>query len=151
MFRRKSSKTIKGIQVSRNELLKAKPIRNPGLEWTQDEKGVHIEIPRKKTLWFRIFSRLLPLTRGKRILLDEQGSFIWNLCTGENSFKTIAEGLSGKYKLPISNAEAALELYFVQLSKRGLMGFVLPESARKRYKRRFGNSAETKKEKKKRD
>jgi hypothetical protein len=148
VFRHKSSKIIKGVQVSRNELLKAKPIRNRGLEWTQDDKGVHIEIPRKKTLSFRIFSRLLPLTRSKRILLDEQGSFIWNLCTGENSFKSIAEGLSGKYKLPISNAEAALELYFAQLSKQGLVGFVLPESARKRYKRRFANLAEIKGEKK---
>jgi hypothetical protein len=149
VLRRKSSKTIKGIQVSRNELLKAKPIRNPGLEWTQDDKGVHIEIPRKKTLRFRIFfSRLLHLTRGKRILLDEQGSFIWSLCTGENSFKSIAEALSEKYKLPISNAEAALELYFAQLSKQGLVGFVLPESARKRYKRRFANSAEIEKREK---
>jgi len=37
----------------------------------------------------------------------------------------------------VSDAEAALDLYFVQLSKSGLVGFVLPESTRKRYHKRF--------------
>jgi len=40
----------------------------------------------------------------------------------------------------VSDAEAALDLYFVQLSKSGLVGFVLPESARKRYHRRLGRT-----------
>jgi len=43
----------------------------------------------------------------------------------------------------VSDAEAALDLYFVQLSKSGLVGFVLPESARKRYHRRLGRTEKT--------
>jgi len=130
--------------------LKSKPIWNPGLEWTQDEKGVHVKIPRRQTLFFRIFSKFLPFTRERRVLLDEQGSFIWNLCDGTNSIKTIAQSLNDKYDMPISHAEAALDVYFVQLSEQGLVGFVLPESARKRYKRKFGSSREMENEEKKR-
>jgi len=123
--------------------LKAKPVRNLRLEWTEDEKGVHVKIPPKKTL----LSKFLPLTRETRVLLDEQGSFIWNLCDGKNSIKTIAESLNKRYNMPISHAEAALDLYFIQLSKQGLVGFVLPESARKRYKRQFRKLDRDKKEK----
>jgi hypothetical protein len=39
-----------------------------------------------------------------------------------------------------SDAEAALDLYLVHLSKSGLIGFVLPESAKKRYHTRFGSA-----------
>jgi len=143
LSRHQSKKTIKGIQVSTEEFLKAKPVRNLRLEWTEDEKGVHVKIPPKKTL----LSKFLPLTRETRVLLDEQGSFIWNLCDGKNSIKTIAESLNKRYNMPISHAEAALDLYFIQLSKQGLVGFVLPESARKRYKRQFRKLDRDKKEK----
>jgi len=147
LSRHQLKKTIKGIQVSNDEFLKAKPVRNLGLEWTEDEKGVHVKIPPKKTLLFKIFSKFLPLTRETRVLLDEQGSFIWNLCDGKNSIKTIAESLNKRYNMPISHAEAALDVYFIQLSKQGLVGFVLPESTRKRYKRQFRSSTEMEKEK----
>lgn len=123
--------------------MKAKPLRNPGLEWAEDEKGVHVKIPRKQTFVFRTFSKLLPLTREKRVVLDEQGSFIWNLCDGKNSIKNIAKNLNNKYDMPIAHAEAALDVYFVQLSKRGLVGFILPKSAQKRYKRGFGSARDT--------
>jgi len=147
VFRRKSRKTLKGIQVSREEFLKAKPVRNPGLEWSEDENRVHVTIPPKKTFLHRISTKLLPLTREKRIVLDEQGSFIWNLCDGKTSIKIIAKSLNAKYDMPISYAEAALDVYFVQLSKKGLVGFSLPESTRKRYTRRFGDSTQDKKAK----
>lgn len=128
-----SKKAIKGIQVSREEFLKAKPVRNPSSEWEEDEKGLHVRIPRKKTLLSRVFSSFLRKTRERRVLLDEQGAFVWSLCDGEHQIKEIAKKLSQKYDMRVSDAEAALDLYFVQLSKSGLVGFVIPESARKRY------------------
>jgi len=131
----RSKKVIKGIQVSREEFLKAKPVRHPGSEWTEDEKGLHVRVPRNQTLWFRIFSNLLPMARERRILLDEQGALVWSLCDGEHQVKQIAKKLSEKYNMRVPDAESALDLYLVYLSKGGLVGFVLPESARKRYHR----------------
>jgi hypothetical protein len=43
----------------------------------------------------------------------------------------------------VSDAEAALDLYLVQLSKQSLVGFVLPESARKRYHKKFDTNKKT--------
>jgi len=130
-----SKKLIEGFQVSREEFLKAKPLRHPNLEWEEDEKGLHVKIPRKQTLLIRVSSKLLPLTRERRVLLDEQGALVWSLCDGEHKIEEIAKKLSEQYNMRVSDAEAALDLYFVQLSKSGLVGFVLPESARKRYHR----------------
>lgn len=137
-----SKNVIKRIQVSREEFLKAKPLCHPNLEWEEDEKVLHVKIPRKQTLWVRIFS-FLPLSRERRVLLDEQGALVWSLCDGEHQIKESAKKLSEQYNMRVSDAEAALDLYFVQLSKNGLVGFVLPESARKRYQRRFGETEKT--------
>ncbi len=75
------------------------------------------------------------MKKGHRILLDEQGALVWDLCDGEHQVKEIAKRLSEKYDMRVSDAQAALDLYLVQLSKSGLVGFILPDSARKRYRR----------------
>jgi hypothetical protein len=148
VFRRKSENTVKGIPVARDEFLKAKPMRHPESKWDEDEKGLHLKIPRKRTLLFRFFSKFLPLTRERRVLLDEQGALVWSLCDGEHQIKEIAKKLSEQYNMRVSDAEAALDLYFVQLSKQGLVGFVLPESARNRYHKRFDAKEKTAKKNK---
>ena len=137
MFGRKSKNKVKEIPVARDEFLKAKPVRHPESKWEENEKGLHVKIPRKRTLLFSFFSKFLPLVRERRVLLDEQGEFVWSLCDGEHQIKEIAKKLSERYKMRVSDAEAALDLYFVQLSKQNLVGFVLPESAKKRYHKKF--------------
>lgn len=134
-------RAIKGIQVSREEFLKAKPLRHPSSEWGEDEKGLHVKVPRKRAAWLSLFSKFLPLSRETRVLLDKQGALVWSLCDGEHQIKEIAKKLSEEYKLRVLDAEAALDLYLVQLSKSGLVGFVLPESTKKRYHRRFGKGS----------
>jgi hypothetical protein len=134
----KPEKKVKGFRISHEDFLKAKPMRYPELEWEEDEKGLHVRMPRKRTLWFRIFSRFLPLKRESRVVLDEQGAFIWKLCDGEHKASEIAEKLGEKYKIQVPDAENALKLYLSQLSKSGLVGFALAGSTRKRYHRKFG-------------
>jgi hypothetical protein len=77
------------------------------------------------------------------VLLDEQGTLVWNLCDGEHQIREIAKKLSEKHNMRVPDAEAALDLYFVQLSRSGLVGFALPEPASERYHRRFDNAEET--------
>lgn len=138
VFHRKARMTTEGVlQVGREEFLKAKPVRNPELRWQQDKKGIRLTVPRKRTIWLRFFSKFLPLKREQLILLDEQGALVWSLCDGEHQVKEIAKRLSEKYEMRVSDAQAALDLYLVHLSKSSLIGFVLPESARKRYQKRM--------------
>lgn len=109
---------FKGIQVSQENFLKARPVRNPGLDWSEDQKRIRVTIPRKKTFLPKIISKIMPSARDKSIVLDEQGSFIWKLCDGKSSIRAIAESLNAEYNMPVSHAEAALDVYFVQLSKK---------------------------------
>jgi len=132
-------KKVKAILVSRDDFLKAKPMRHPSSTWKKDKKGLHVRVPRKRASLIR----LLPLNREKRVLLDEQGALVWSLCNGKHQIKEIAKKLSEKYNMRVSDAEAALDLYFVQLSKSGLVGFVLPDSAKKRYHRKFDSAEKT--------
>ncbi len=81
-------------------------------------------------------------------MLDEQGALVWSLCNGEHQVKEIAKRLSQKYDMRTSDAQAALDLYLVQLSKNGLLGFILPESAKKRYHRSLDSSKTDKKSRK---
>ncbi len=135
--KRKLKNRINGIQVAPKEFLEAKPLRHPDAEWKEDKKGLHVKlragIHPKKTLFSRFFSRLLPATRETRVLLDEQGAFIWRLCDGEQSIKGIAKRLSDQYKMLVPDAEAALDVYMVQLSKQGLVCFILPESTKRTH------------------
>jgi len=133
----KIKKQTKGIPVARDEFLKTKPLRHPESKWEKNERGLHVTIPRKRTLLFSFFSKFLPLVHEKRMLLDEQGGFVWNLCDGEHPIKEIAKRLSERYKMRVSDAEAALDLYFVQLSEQNLVGFLLPDSAKERYHKKF--------------
>ena len=69
----------------------------------------------------------------KKIELDKIGSIVWELCDGKRTVKDIAKILHERYKLLLSEAEISLNTYFNSLSKRGLMGFVLPEKTRARF------------------
>ena len=135
-------KLPKGIRLSREEFLKVKPLRHPSSVCEEGEKGLHVAVPRKRASWLRLLSKILPLSKEIRVLLDNQGSLVWSLCDGEHQVKEIARKLSEEYDLKVSDAEAALDLYLVQLSKSGLVGFVPPESVKKRYHRRLGGGSE---------
>jgi len=135
MVRRKRAPTTKGFQVGQREFPKAKPLRNPTLKWQENKKGLSVAVPRKQTPWFRFLSKFVPLKKEQRILLDGQGALVWDLCDGQHQVKEIAKRLSEKYGMRVSDAQAALDLYLVQLSKSGLVGFILPDSAKKRYHR----------------
>jgi len=146
MTERKSRNATKGILVGKAEFLKAKPLRHPDSTWEEDERGLHVEIPQKRNSFARFLSKFLPIARKRRVLLDKQGALVWSLCDGEHQIKEIARKLGERYNLRVSDAEAALDLYFVQLSKNGFVGFVLSESAKKRYYKNAPVPKKTKKE-----
>ncbi len=138
VVRQKSKDKINGIQVTHEEFLNARPLRHSDSVWTKDAKGLHVKLRAKilpKTILSQVFSRILPQNRETRVLLDEQGAFIWNLCDGEHTIKDIAKNLHEQYKMLVPDAEAALDLYMVQLSKQNLIGFVLPDTVKKKSAR----------------
>jgi len=131
----RGKKKPKAPAVPRSEFLKIKPVRNPSVKWEKKEKGeVRIIItlgqPKKKGLLSKfVFSP----PKEKKIDLDKVGSVVWELCDGEKTVGDIAQYLQEKYKFMLTEAEISLNAYFQQLSKRGLVGFILPEETRARF------------------
>jgi len=141
-------KKEKGPEIPRSEFLQMKPVRNPMLRWERNQHGnfsVFIPLQRpeaKKKRRRELLSKLAPPPKEKEIQLDKVGSIVWELCDGEKTVQDIVGHLHDKYKLLPTEAEVSLNAYFNDLSKRGLVGFILPEETRARFE------AAAKKEKK---
>jgi len=126
---------VKGIEVSKEEFLKTKPLRNPSLKWEKQESGeVRVFIPLKRGLTTRFLLRFARIPPEKKILLDKIGAHVWSLCDGKHTFRSIRDSIHREYKLASKEAEAALKTYFMQLSKRQLVGFILPKEVEARFK-----------------
>lgn len=139
LFRRR--KKEEGLQIPRSYFLKVKPIRNPALKWEKDKKTreVKIKVPLRPPSQAQskakkgILDRLFPPEPGERVIsLDKVGSIVWELCDGERTIGDIANYLVEKYKILPEEAEISLNAYFNQLSRRGLVGFIVPEELKKK-------------------
>jgi len=121
--RRKKS----GLKFNKDDVLKSRPVRNTLIKWEQqpETKIISLTVPQKEVWWIRIVSKLFMLPKSRVIVLDEVGSFVWNLCDGYNSIDTIVRALCNKYKLTRKEAETSLLEYFRKLGKRGIIGFAV--------------------------
>jgi len=141
LFRRKKPEAPR---ISRSEFLKLKPVRNPIIKWVKDEKSeIKVTVPlrqspaaaEEKTRSGKLLSKLFPSPPSeKTIQLDKVGSVVWELCDGNSTVKNIVDALYEKFKLMPAEAEISLDAYFRQLSKRALVGFIVPEELQERFK-----------------
>ncbi|MBS7653839.1 MAG: PqqD family protein [Candidatus Bathyarchaeia archaeon] len=139
LFKRKKKR--ESLSIPRSLFLKAKPVRNPALKWEKDRKTKEIKIivplkppsqrQEQKQQKKGFLDKLFPPEPGERIInLDKVGSIVWELCDGEKTIGDIVNHLVEKYRIMPEEAELSLNAYFNQLSKRGLVGFVVPEEAK---------------------
>jgi hypothetical protein len=108
------------------EMLLLKPIRNPGLEWAEEEERIVLTIHHAtRTDWkARLMSLVVAMPKDRRVVLDAIGSDVWRLTDGENTLGFIAKKLAKKYKLSPREAELSLQQFFKELGKRGYIGFL---------------------------
>jgi hypothetical protein len=110
-------------KITRREILDAIPVRNTLVEWeTNDQEEVVLKVPRREDRVGRLLHRVFVTPQFKQIVLDEVGSDVWHLCTGENSVDTIVKTLAKKYKLSRREVELSLANYLRTLAQRGLIG-----------------------------
>jgi hypothetical protein len=118
-------------QLNRADLLDVLPLRNKLIEWKVDDKGeVALVIPQKNTLWVKALSKLFMLPGKRVVVLDDVGSFVWQLCDGYHSINQIVKQLSGKYQMTRKEAETSLITFMRQLGKRGMVGFAAPKNTK---------------------
>lgn len=110
-------------KISRQEILSAVPVRNSLVEWeVNDHEEVVLKVPRRQDRVGRILHRLFVAPPFKQVVLDEVGSDVWHLCTGENSVDAMVKTLAKKYKLSRREVELSLANYLRTLAQRGLIG-----------------------------
>ncbi len=129
LIQRLLGKTPPKPAVTRQQALQIYPIRNPGLEWEEDEEGnVRATLVRKNDLKMRVVAGLMNVPESRELRLDEVGSFVWNLCDGEHALNDIVEAMMAKYKLGRREVEVSLNEFMRMLAKRGLVAVAVPRA-----------------------
>jgi len=115
--------------LNRGVVLKALPLRNQLIKWEVDDKQeVSLVIPQKQSLWIRITSKLFMLPDKRVVVLDDVGSYVWQLCDGENTVGQVVKQLCKRYQMTRKEAETSLFTFMRQLGKRGMIGFAVPKN-----------------------
>ena len=115
-------------QFDRQNIVNALPLRNSLIKWEIDDKDeVTLVIPQKQTLWVRAVSKLFMMPEKRVIVLDEVGSYVWQLCDGKNSIKQVVKHLCERYHMTRKEAETSLFTFMRQLGKRNIVGFAVPK------------------------
>ena len=118
--------------LTRDQALRARPFRNPALEWEQGDEGeIRLLIPRRKDLMGRALCWILRAPGHREIVLDDVGSDIWELCDGERSLEAIVYAVSKKYKMTLRECESSVSAFLKMLSERKLLGFQVGGRQRK--------------------
>ena len=111
---------------TKRDLLAARPIRNPMIEWEKSEEGsIILYVKQKPSKVEKLIAGRSTRKRIKRIVLDEVGSFVWELCDGKHTVQDIIKALAEKYKLRRIEAERSLIEFLKMLSQRMLVGFLV--------------------------
>ena len=114
-------------RISREDMLASKPTRNEAVEWDRDENGdICITMVRSKASWkLELLAKILYLPDRRRVVLDEVGSGVWEMCDGATTVAMMIRRLSERYKLNRKEAEISLLHYLRQLGKKKLVGFLV--------------------------
>ena len=103
---------------------KAKPVRNPDVEWEQAEDGsVLIQAPLEGQGRgiAAILARRMNLPSTKGFELEPIGGFVWAQCDGATTVETIGKRLRERYKMNRVEADVALGAFLQTLGQRRLI------------------------------
>ena len=107
-------------------MLASRPVRNEAVQWERDENGeVCITLVRARTWKVALLSKLFYIPDRKKLVLDEVGSGVWEMCDGQTSVEAMIRRLSGQYKLNLKESEVSLLHYLRQLGQKRLVGFLV--------------------------
>lgn len=121
---------VKGIVAPRTprieieRLRKAKPMRNPFVEWEMDAEGnALLQAPlalQNPGLWGAL-ARKMKAPNMKRFELEPVGALVWEHCDGKHTVETISRKLRERYKMNRLEADASLAAFLQMLSQRRLI------------------------------
>ena len=112
--------------VSRENLLRSRPVRNLAVDWENQGKTIRVKIPRGNSWRARLLSFLFFVPKERVVELDELGTEIVRLCDSKRTVAQLSEHLARTRKLNRREAEVAILRYLQLLVKRGILGLAVP-------------------------
>ncbi|NLC55290.1 MAG: PqqD family protein [Armatimonadetes bacterium] len=114
-------------QLTREQVMSSRPVRNVLLEWEMGEDGkVVITIPRRQDWLGRIANIFFAIPKKRQLILDDEvGATVWSICDGEHTIRNIVDHLCKHYKLTRKEAEVSVTEFLRQLGRRRLVGFAV--------------------------
>lgn len=114
--------------ISREQAMRALPVRNPSLQWRETDDGnIVVTLPRRSDLTGKLLAWVFFVPESKPISLDDVGTFVWSRCDGEHSMRDIVTALCAEYKMGRRETELSLIEFMKMLGKRGMIGFAVPQ------------------------
>ena len=114
-------------KVTRAQVLGARPVRNPRVEWERGAlheerpKVVLLRVPRRSDRLGNFMARMFRLPSHRRIELDEMGSDVWEMCDGTLTVDALTRAVCAKYRLNRRQGEASVTAYMRMLAERRLL------------------------------
>ncbi len=120
-------KKKKPPELTRDATLAAVPVKNEMVSEEETREGdLILLLKRHKRLSYRVLSKIFVIPEEKKFSLDGLGRWVWERCDGENTVGGMVKQLSESFKLSRREAEVSLMSFLRHLSKKKLIGFVLP-------------------------
>ncbi len=110
---------------SRRQWLALRPLRNPQLEWRDEDGTVILEIKRVKNWKTQMLNLLIPIPSEHTVELDRIGTDVWRLMDGSRTIGQIARELASEHQIEKREAEVSLQQFFKELGRRGYIGFAV--------------------------
>lgn len=108
-------------RMSREQLLQAKPLRNPEAELDEMPNGnVELTIAFEKPRALKWFFRDKKILK-RRFELDHLGRKVWDLCDGQHTVRQLVEAMTKSEGLNLREAEVSMISYLETLGKRGII------------------------------
>lgn len=120
-----AEKARKKATPSRRQWLALRPLRNPQLEWRDEDNGVVLHIKRTKNWKTQMLNLLIPIPSEHTVELDRIGTDVWRLMDGTRTIGQIARSLAEQHQIEKREAEVSLQQFFKELGRRGYIGFAV--------------------------
>ncbi len=116
----------------RDAVFKLRPMRNGAIEWkTNDEGQALLTVPHRKDRFGMLMSSMFRLPETRNVQLDDVGTFVWNLCDGNQTVDAIVKQTSREYKLNRREVEISVTTYLQMLSQRNFIAMYQREKTKK--------------------
>ncbi|UCG03147.1 MAG: PqqD family protein [Candidatus Heimdallarchaeota archaeon] len=121
------------LVVSKDEFFRLRPVMSPYVtQRKKTEEDLLLELDLRELKKRSFLKRLFPTPDTKKVQLDKLGMEVFLLCDGKHKVKDIIKIFQEKYRLTPTETEISIKKYLMSLTKRHLVGFVIPEKIAQR-------------------